>query len=182
MGLFYAWDGTLRFSDGVARVNLLLNRVSPWMDVESHLPFEGKVVLRNKTAREALVRIPLWADQKTVECRVGEKSVRPVWFGRYLRFDGLNSGDRVTIEFPVEEKTEYWTAPQQKSFPGYTLLTVMPQGTRYTCKFRGNTLIELTPPLAPGSWLYQQRPARFSSRKAPEKEVARYETPFILKW
>lgn len=182
MGLFYAWDGTLRYKDGLAQVNLLLNRASPWMDIESHLPYEGKVVLRNKTAREALVRIPLWADPKTMECRIGEKSASPVWMGRYLRFSGLRPGDRVTIEFPVEERIEHWTAPPQESFPGYTLLTVMPQGTPYTFKFKGNTLVELTPALAPGSWLYQQRPERFRTGKAPVREVTRFETPFVLRW
>ncbi len=45
MGIFYAWDGILRYNDGVARVNLLLNRASPWMDIDSYLPFEGKVVI-----------------------------------------------------------------------------------------------------------------------------------------
>lgn len=182
MGIFYAWDATLRYSDDTARINLLLNRASPWMDVDSHIPYEGKVVLRNKAARQALVRIPVWVDQKTVECRVGNKSVRPAWFGRYLRFEGLKSGDLVTIDFPVEETTEYWTAPPQRSFPGYTLLTVMPQGTRYTCKFKGNTLVELTPPLAPGSWLYQQRREQYRGTKAPEVELTRFETPFVLKW
>jgi hypothetical protein len=182
MGLFYAWDAILRYSDDTAQVNLLLNRATPWMDVDSHLPYEGKVVLRNKTARQALARIPLSTDQTTVECRVGERSVRPVWLGRYLRFDGLKPGDRVTIEFPVEERTEHWTAPPQGSFPGYTLLTVMPEGTRYTCKFRGNTLVQITPPLAPGSWLYQGRPEQFRSSKAPVKEVTRFETPFVLTW
>jgi hypothetical protein len=182
MGLFYAWDGILRYSDGVAQVNLLLNRASPWMDVDSHLPYEGKVVLRNKAAREAFVRIPLWADQKAVKCRIGERSVQRVWLGRYLRFQGLKPGDLVTIEFPIEEQIEHWTAPPQGAFPGYTLLTVMPEGTRYTCKFKGNTLIELTPPLAPGSWLYQHRPQQFRASKAPPREVTRFVTPFVLTW
>jgi hypothetical protein len=182
MGLFYAWDAIVRHANDTAQVNLLLNRASPWLDVDSHLPYEGKIVVRNKRAREVLVRIPLWVDQRHVECRVRSKSIRPVWLGRYLRFDGLSAGDRVFIEFPVEEKTEHWTAPPQASFPGYTLLTVMPQGTRYTCRFRGNTLVEITPPLAPGSQLYQRRPPQFQASKAPEKELTRFETPFVLKW
>ncbi|MBI4531458.1 MAG: hypothetical protein HY709_08025, partial [Candidatus Latescibacteria bacterium] len=44
MGLFYAWEGSLRYAAGVAYVNLLLNRASPWMDVDSYLPYQGKVV------------------------------------------------------------------------------------------------------------------------------------------
>lgn len=59
----------LRRDIGVAQVNLLLNRAFPWMDIDSHLPYEGKVVLRNKAAQEAFVRIPLWADEEAVLLR-----------------------------------------------------------------------------------------------------------------
>ena len=179
MGTFYAWDGALRHSNGIARVNLLLNRASPWLDVESCLPFEGKVTLRNKSAREIWARMPLWVVDSLVACRVGDKTARPDRFGRYLRFDHVRSGQAVTIEFPLEERTEHWTAPSQ----GPPFLMELPKaGTRFTMKFRGNTLVELSPPLAPGSWLYQQRPALYRVRQAPLKEVERYVTPFQLRW
>ena len=179
MGTFYAWDGALRYSTGLARVNLLLNRASPWLDVESHLPYEGKVVLRNKAAREIWVRMPLWVDSKRVSCRVGDKSVRPDWAGRYARFEHVEPRQVVTIEFPVDERTEYWTAPPQ----GPPFLMELPRaGTRFTMKFKGNTLVDLSPPLAPDSWLYQQRPTLYRASQAPMKEVTRYVTPFQLRW
>ena len=179
MGMFYAWDGALRYSDGLARVNLLLNRASPWLDVDSYLPYEGKVVLRNKAAREIWARLPIWVDSKQVSCRAGDKAVHPDWVGRYVRFEHVEPGQVVTIEFPVEERTESWTAPPQ----GSPLLTELPpSGLRFTMKFRGNTLVELSPPLGPGSWLYQQRPALYSAKQAPMKEVTRYVTPIQLRW
>jgi hypothetical protein len=83
------------------------------------------------------------------------------------------------VEFPVEERTETWTTP-----PNWTpIIRELPAaGTVFTMKFRGNTLAELTPPLAPGSWLYQQRPALYSSRHAPMKEVTRHVSNFQLRW
>ena len=36
------------------------------MDIESWLPYEGKVVLRNKQARAAMVRIPGWLEMDEV--------------------------------------------------------------------------------------------------------------------
>ena len=56
--LYWAWDAAARFKDDVAQVNLLLNRAASWLDVESYLPYEGRVVIRNKKARELSVRIP----------------------------------------------------------------------------------------------------------------------------
>ena len=170
MGLFYAWDGALRHADGVVRVNLLLNRASPWMDVDSYLPFEGKVVLRNKTAREAFVRIPLWVDKGAVRQRVGSDAMPPKWFGSHLRFSGLRPADVVTIEFPMVERTEEWKTAAE-----------VPETDR-KIKFRGNTVIELSQPIMPGSPLYMHRPEKYRSPCAPVKRLTRYVAPRVLKW
>ena len=47
----------------MAQVNLLLNRASPWLDIDSYLPYAGKVVVKNKTARTISLRIPRWVRQ-----------------------------------------------------------------------------------------------------------------------
>ena len=177
MGLFYAWEAALRYASGVARVNLLINRASPWLDIQSSLPYAGKVVLENKEAKEAFVRIPLWVDKQSVSCRVGTRKLNPMWFGAYLRITDLKAHDRVTIEFPMLERTETWTAPPQ----GQYLLPIKAE-TRFTCRFRGNTLTELTPPLLPGSWLYQDRAKNYQTSNVPTKSVIRYVVNQSLKW
>jgi hypothetical protein len=176
MGLFYAWDGTLRYSDGVARVNLLLNRASPWMDIDSYIPYEGKVVIRNKTARELYVRIPLWVDRKAIRCIRGSKDLPIVWSGSYIHINRLRPGDVLIILFPMAERTEkwnvyFWEKPKD-----------MPNPQDYTLKFKGNTLIEISPPLAPGTWLYQVRAEKYKASKAPTMEVLRYVTDQRLVW
>jgi len=173
MGLFYAWDGTLRHEDGTTRVNLLLNRASPWMDIDSYLPYEGKVVLKNKGSREVFVRMPLWMDRKHVRCRVGQKNVQNVWFNNSLRFRSLQPNDVLTISFPTETKTEEWVIPSFSGKQG-------PEMQVHTCKFKGNTLTEISPPLVPGSPLYQR--SYFLKNEAPIKRVTRFATPLVLKW
>jgi hypothetical protein len=176
MGLFYAWDGIIRYQDGTAQVNLLLNRASPWMDIDSYLPYEGKVVLKNKTAREIFVRIPLWVDRQKVRCTRSGENLPKVWFGSYLRVEGLQSNDVLTLEFPMVERTEQWTIP--KLHPGWPV----PEEQMHTLRFRGNTLVEITPPLMPDSPLYRSRPAKYEMAKAPTKKVTRYIVPITLKW
>jgi len=65
----------VRESQGVAQVNLLLNRASPWLDIDSYLPYQGKVVIRNKTARLIAVRIPRWADLGAVHSRLNDREI-----------------------------------------------------------------------------------------------------------
>jgi len=66
--MYRAWAGIVSCRDGDAQVNLLLNRASPWLDVDSYLPHEGKVVVRNKTAQSISIRMPVWVDLNAVQC------------------------------------------------------------------------------------------------------------------
>jgi hypothetical protein len=150
------------------------------MDVDSYLPYEGKVVLKNKGCREVFVRMPLWVEKKSVGCHIAGKVVRPEWIDRHLCLDHLKAGDVVTIEFPVEETVERWTvdSPVDRWFGVANW-----QGkTTYTCRFRGNTLVEISPPLFSGVPLYQRRPEKYRRPKASMKRVTRFKTPLVLKW
>jgi hypothetical protein len=177
MGLFYAWDGALRHEDGTVRVNLLLNRASEWLDVHSYLPYEGKVVLRNKTATEAFVRVPLWADKSAVRCSVDGGERTPSWFGSYLRFRDLKPGESITVRFPMVEATEEW-AVNRLTWPG----NIIGEEQVHTCRFRGNTLVDIDPGLSPGSPLYRGRKALYATSQAPTKKVSRYVSPVTLIW
>ena len=37
--LYDAWESIVRCLDDMAQVNLLLKRASPWLDVDSYLPY-----------------------------------------------------------------------------------------------------------------------------------------------
>jgi hypothetical protein len=177
MGIYYAWEGTLRYDEqtDTARINLLLNRSSSWMDIDSYLPYEGKVVLKNKKAKNVFIRIPLWTDKTSVKCSKGDLEISPEWFGNYLIIKDIKNNDILTLTFPIEERIERWTAP-----PPTPLSFAV--GTEFTCRFRGNTVVELNPPLFPDSWLYQNRPEKYQAPKAPIKKVVRYVTDQELIW
>ena len=170
MGLFYAWDSTIRFSDDIARVNLLLNRASPWMDIDSYIPYDGKVVLLNKQVKEVHVRMPLYVDLAAVTCTVEGRAVKSVWLGRYLRVDGLKPGDRVEITFPLEVSTETWTY----------------RGTPFTLKMKGNTVIGMDPSLervaaAAGKYMFSNL-ERYSAEKTPMKKTTRHVSHQAILW
>jgi hypothetical protein len=176
MGLYEAWKGIVECSGNAARVNLLLNRASELLDVDSHLPYEGKVVLQNKSARRAYVRLPRWVDRSAVRCFVQEAGTTPQWVKNYLVIDGLSSGDIVTVEFPVVETVEKHT--------------VVDYGHEYTCLYKGNTLVDISPradrpartvdrsddghefPVNKGYPLYLRD--HYQARVAPTKEQERY--------
>ena len=131
LALHKAWDAIVRFDEGLVQVNLLLNRASPWVDIDSYLPYEGKVVLKNKKADRMSVRLPLWVDRNAVHCQVNGQEMPLRWLGRQLQLADLQPHDTVTITFPMVETTERHT---ERTYD-----------TTYTCRFKGNTLIDIAP-------------------------------------
>ena len=181
LGLYYAWESIVRHDSGTAQVNLLLNRASPWLDVDSHLPYEGKVVITNKTAERIAVRIPGWVDKGAVEARVGDQAAPLAWVGQYLLFTDVGPGERVTIEFAMVEETVGYTVPDGVFVAKASAeLDELPR-TRYTCHFKGNTLVDITPRVTDTVYPLYRRD-HYRGDKAPLKQVTRYVSPHHISW
>jgi len=85
--IYFAWENILRREQGKLKVNLLLNRASPSADVDSYIPYEGRVEVKVKQDCELWVRIPEWATAPQTQCEVNGRSRRFVlgrtlWGGR----------------------------------------------------------------------------------------------------
>jgi len=168
-GLYYAWEGIVREKGDKAVVNLLLNRAARLVDVDSHLPCEGKVVIHVKKALRVAVRIPHWVDARELCATVNGKPADPDWTGRYIEFSGLAERDTIELTFPVKE-----------SAGTYTVAAHTPWETTYSCKFRGSTLMDISPrDTSPTSVpLYQRE--HLNREKAPVKEVTRFVSERII--
>jgi hypothetical protein len=180
-GLYYAWNSILDHDGKVARINLLLNRASPWLDIDSYLPYEGKVVIRNKTADRILVRMPLWVNKKAVSSKVNGQTAMPFWNGRYAIFEQLKGGDTLVMEFAVVESTETYTLKWNQSDcwfeSNWAQRGWKTANEKYVCKFKGNTLVEITPVAATitdglGYPLYRRE--HMKAHEAPTKTVKRF--------
>ena len=164
MGLYYAWHGTTRFQDGAATVNLFFNRASRWMDIDSYLPYEGKVELHNKEARMALVRIPSWVDMDEVKCFVNSKATRPPAIRRYLAFEGLRKGETIRLEFPNPETTDRYTIGNKV----------------YRVTFRGSTVVNIEPKMQDATQLTLYQRDYLMAKQAPKRKVQRFVADNIL--
>jgi hypothetical protein len=111
-------------------VNLLMNRASPWADVDSYLPYEGQADIRLKCASELAVRIPEWVRPEQV---VGEVDgvARPLsWGGRFAQVGQVAAGAVVTLRFPIAEQVDRVYVEKQ----------------RYTLVRKGNDVVAIDPP------------------------------------
>jgi len=140
--LYYVWDSIVTQEADEVRVNLLLNRASPWLDVLSYLPCEGKVVLHIKDAAKVAVRMPQWCNPVDMfaslsgyfvnrQVSVGNESRRPLIEGRFVRVAWLNEGDKVTLTFPVPERIVHRVIgeiPYKLVLRGSNVVSIDPKG------------------------------------------------------
>lgn len=134
-GLYYAWEGILRRRGDCADINLWLNRRSPWADLWSWLPHDGKLLIQNKGMRQLTVRKPSWAHRTRIRCQVNGQDSEPRWVDGRMIFDGLQGAETLVITTPVN--TESAT---------YTMVNLGdPQNSneQYRCEFRGHTAVNV---------------------------------------
>ena len=173
-GLYYAWHGITRFDEQhqIATVNLFLNRSSAWMDVDSYLPYEGKVVLHNKQAKMALVRIPGWVDRTKLSCRIERRGLlgphgitiaNPPYNGNYLMLAGLKAKDDIVLEFPVSMTTDHYTIA----------------GNKYTVTYKGSTIVDITPRESGNIFQVYERDF-MKANKTPMRQVKRFVADRII--
>lgn len=164
--IYYAWKNILHYKDGELRVNLLLNRASPWVDIHSHIPYEGQVDLKLKRGcQEISVRLPEWikCNRDEVQCTVNGNPRRFCWEGRYMNLGEARRGDLVKVRFPIHER-----------------IVVERIGYRdYTFAIKGNTAVSVAPPgrLCP---LYQRE--YYRSGKAKWHRVTRFVSEEQIQW
>ena len=170
--LYYAWEGTVREQGDTAQVNLLLNRAARLLDIDSYLPYEGKVVLRNKGARRISVRIPFWVSRREIRVRVGGVDRPLEWLSNYLVLDGLQPGDELTVTFPIRESTA-----------SYTVNANSPDEQAYSCTFRASTMVDISPrDTSPTTYPMYQRD-HLRGDEAPMKTVERFvPSKLIVAW
>ena len=170
-GIYYAWDAITRCQGDSAQVNLFLNRAAPWLDIDSYLPYEGRVVIHNKLARRLAVRVPPWVNRSQLEWRVNGECAHPGWVASYAQWDGLKPGDTVQVAFPLVEKTLSRTAHSGK-----------PDQATYSIHMRGNTVLDISPrDELPQSYPIYRR-EHLKGSKAPMKKVIRFVSPINPKW
>lgn len=156
--MYYVWNNIIGYHDGELRVNLLLNRASAWADIESHLPYSGRVDIKVKEDCRLSVRIPEWVAPEDCEC------THDITFdARYAVVGVVHSGETVTLTFPVIETTHKLTIQKQ----AYTIIR------------RGNDVVHIDPP-GENCPLYQREHMR--TDEAPQRKVTRFVADQNVAW
>ncbi|MBT3275788.1 MAG: hypothetical protein HN368_21745 [Spirochaetales bacterium] len=160
--VYQVWKDIVTWEDGQLRVNLLMNRASPWADINSHIPFTGRVDVRIKQDLLLEIRMPEWCEPEQACCQVNGEH-RPLTFDvRYAQVGQVQADDEVVFEFPITERTEQLEIENQN----------------YTVTLRGNDVVYIDP-AGKTCPLYQKGHFRLgetswkkTNRWVPDKEIS----------
>ena len=161
--IYRIWHRILRHEGGKLRVNLLLNRASPWADVDSYIPYQGRVDVKVKQLVDLAVRIPEWVAPAETRCQVNGAERELGWDGRYVQVGAVQPGDVATLSFPIFERTDVVHIEKQ----------------RFTLVRKGNEVVSIEPP---GRYypLYQRQHYR---EDAPRwRKVSRFISDESVAW
>lgn len=131
--IYFLWEHILHHKDGELKVNMLLNRASPWADVYSYIPYEGQVDIKMKEdCRDVMVHAPEWIETGSGEiaASVNGKARKFSWKDRYIDLGAVKKGDEIEVTFPISERT----VKEQIGHEEYTLV------------IKGNTVVFIDPP------------------------------------
>ena len=128
--IHYLWEHALRCEADHLRVHLLMNRVSEWADVHSHVPYEGRVDVDVKRPVSVSIRLPEWVQGEEVTCAVDDQPRRFEVEGRYVLIGQVAAGATATLRFPIPQRDE--------------LIDV--EKRTYRILLRGSTCVAIDPP------------------------------------
>lgn len=198
-GMYYAWQSIVTESNGIVSVNMPLNRASEWLDVDSYIPYEGKVVLRNKKAEEVSFRIPNYAIRADVKVLKNGKAVSFNRIGAYLYIKGLKPNDEVTITFPLAQWTETRTLKwrEDDTRKECTNPSVAKSGRpwealenpdKFTFTFIGNTVVKIVPSIDrmtdndTGIYKLYERDHMLNATTTPMKTIELFVPDTLINW
>ena len=162
-GLYQAWHNIVTEKPEGVYVNLWFSRDTPAVEVDSFLPYEGKLEVRVHQAPTVYVRVPEGVDPDEVRGMVNNREKSPQRAGAYMGFSGLRGGDVLTVSVPLKKRTTKETVA----------------GVEYTLEWKGNTIVGMSPKgtLAP---LYQRED--YLADRAPLGEVDYYVPAQEVAW
>jgi hypothetical protein len=166
-GLYYIWEHIVDFREGELKVNLLLNRASRWADVYSYIPNQGRIDLKMKeSCRTVSVRAPEWVEtgNPLMVCKMDGQSHPLRWEGRFVNVGSASPGDKITVTFPISERTA-----TEKIGAG-----------TYTLTMRGNTVVQIDPAGMNGP-LYQGR-QNYRTPQVAWKSLRRFVSDETIAW
>ena len=155
---FLAWNGAIEKKDDAIYVNMAFSRNSPWAELISYQPYEGKADIIVRDAENLMVRIPSWVNREEVRVSVNDTPVCADYENIFVKFSGLKKDDYIKIEYPLRLNIRSESvngAEYSVEWKGDTVVGINPKGTLYPLFERSHMRADTAPMLERQPYQYQ---------------------------
>lgn len=142
------WDRSIERTPEAVRVHMAFSRNSKWAEVVSYQPYVGRIDVEMHVGANLLVRVPDGVSPDELQVSRGDMPIKSaVTPDGYLDIPQASIGERISIRFPLATRE--------------TIENVA--GTQYRVKWRGDTVVGITPhgakyPLFERQWMESDDP------------------------
>mgnify|MGYP005839288827 CR=1 FL=1 len=136
-GIYEAWLGAVEETPDGVYVNMSFNHENNAADVISYAPSTGRLDVTAKKNSTFFLRPPSWSQRETVHALLNGKPADIKWSGAqnaYVRFDNVQKGEKLTLEWQVPQFTQTFNA-----------LSIPSRTTQLRVHWLGNTVQSVTP-------------------------------------
>jgi hypothetical protein len=136
-GMIDVWRNIVTRHPRGLQVNFLLSKITPQVEIRSHIPVEGRVDLRIPEPQNLFVRIPRYVERQELLLEINGQHAPAEMIGPYLVIPRQDGAARASIRFPQaitikEETIQGFKEESAKSYRvqwlGDTVWNVTPQG------------------------------------------------------
>jgi hypothetical protein len=147
------WQNTLTEDISGLTVNLHYNAENRLGEVISFEPYAGRTTVIPRKDAKLRIRIPEYAVGLEISCSRAAKTAPVEVRGRYADFGQVTAGEECTIEFGLRPR---WTEEKQPTFLNKDCGKLVGV-KRYEARWRGNTVIEISPESKQEKRIYRRR-------------------------
>ncbi len=187
-GCFLVWDSAVEKRQDIVSVNMAFSRNSPWVEVISHQPYQGRIDIVIHDAPRLQIRMPSWADERKMTVSVNGTAQSMDLSKGIFQFVRGNSAEDLYL-CPCSDENERTTAQIQDGYlqfdglkKGERITVSYPMqrvetcenvnGTEYHVRWRGNTVTGISPkgltyPIFERDWM--------EAEEAPSSDSIPYE-------
>ncbi|MCL2815475.1 MAG: glycoside hydrolase family 127 protein [Oscillospiraceae bacterium] len=126
---YLVWNGAVEKRNDTVYVNMAFSRNSPWIELISYQPYEGRIDIIVRDAEKIMVHIPSWANRNDVRISVNSMPVCADYEDVFLKFSGMKKDDHIKIEYPLS----------------VNIKNEMVNGTAYSVEWKGDTVVGINP-------------------------------------
>jgi len=134
-GCFLVWDSAIEKRDDTVFVHLSFSRNSPYAEIISYQPYEGRIDLIIHDAQRLCVRIPPWVSEKDLTVSIDDVQTAVNLSNEYyLILEDMINGQTVKIEYPLRkaEVMEIVSGQEYKvRWRGDSVVAIIPKGEKY---------------------------------------------------